>query len=97
MHITIEHFVGFLLLPWFSYSLVFFPLQLNQSWLILCIVYGDGVGTFFVCLLKLYLSYQFEGLLALFNFDKIDIKSNISLGLISDVNNSKKTNLLLGF
>ena len=61
---------------------------------------GGGGGTLIVCLQKLYLTVtdMFKYLFCYVNFEKIKIKSNISIwSLLQHVNNSKKTKQLLGF
>jgi hypothetical protein len=66
--------------PLVSLFLGFRPLQLNQIWRILCVMYGEeGEGTLFVCLQKLYLTLCLNVFFALFNFCKIEIKRNISI------------------
>ncbi len=96
---TVPHFLGFILLPWFSCSLVFFP----YSWIrfggffVLCMEKKVCGLKLFVC--KNYISLTcLNGFFAIFNFDYIYIKSNISIwSLFQHANNSKKTKQLLGF
>jgi 4-amino-4-deoxy-L-arabinose transferase-like glycosyltransferase len=80
-------FLGFLgfLVPWFSCSLVFLflgflPLQMNQIWRILSVIQGEeGERTLFVCLQNYISMICLNVIFANYNFDKNEIKSNISI------------------
>ena len=84
--------LGFLA-PWFS------PLQLNKIWRIFCVMYGEEGGWTLIVCLQNYISLTcLNGFFAIFSFDNIYIKSNISIwSLFQHANNSKKTKQLLGF
>ncbi len=95
---TVTHFVGFLPLPWFSCSLVFFPYSCNRfgGFFVSCMEKNVGGLYLFGCK-KLYLTDMFEWLLSYITLI-IFFKKYISIwSLFHHLNNSKKTKQLLGF
>ncbi len=80
---TVAHFIGILLLPWFSCSLVYFP----NNW-----IRFSGF-----CLLHVLLKSWMSYFIYRTSTRKEKKRKKVRLVLISDVNKSKKTKKSLGF